>query len=496
MIVSRSPWLRPTAETAVHGRGRECGTGRWLRWLRLNTMNEWAQSERTLLVGLILMASAVSAAIGYILTQYFSVDVLSSLICPPDDCYGIWHGQRHCFSDYATPVTVGARPNPWNPPILPNPYPAAAMVPYLIFAGPAAAAGVPRLGLVAYLIVLTTAVFTPAMWAARGARGLERLVVFAACGVAAVPAWLVVDRGNAAGFLAPIGLVFLIALRRQRWELVAFMAILATLVKPQFVVLVVALFAARRWRAGATAVAGILVTSLAAYLLWPRDFPDTIGQSIQRMLEHGVFDARVGEDNVSFGKGVFTIPDVIKAHETGGKIPDGFLVAPRGLIGYAILIVFVVSLLVLGRRVQPVMVGVALLATAALFPPLSVRYYLVFAVPVAAIVARDPGSRAGLGIFEGLRGGGDHRRVAVGVCVSVATALTLAQVVLPIPRTQVPWGANVDDSTRVIAPILWLVVCVVIIASYSRRNDTLSRPPSGRPRSDFLDTARNASPGC
>ena len=41
------------------------------------------QSERTVLLGTILLASAVSAVTGYVLTQCFSVDVLSSFgVCP------------------------------------------------------------------------------------------------------------------------------------------------------------------------------------------------------------------------------------------------------------------------------------------------------------------------------------------------------------------------------------------------------------------------------
>jgi len=37
-------------------------------------------------------------------------------------------------------------------------------------------------------------------------------------------------------------------------------------------VLGVALFAARQWRLGGIAVIGVVISDLAAYLLWPRDF--------------------------------------------------------------------------------------------------------------------------------------------------------------------------------------------------------------------------------
>ena len=38
------------------------------------------QSERTILLGTILLASAVSAVTGFVLAQYYSVDALSSLV--------------------------------------------------------------------------------------------------------------------------------------------------------------------------------------------------------------------------------------------------------------------------------------------------------------------------------------------------------------------------------------------------------------------------------
>ena len=255
------------------------------------------QSERTLLLGTVLLVSAVSAVVGYVLTQYYSVDVLSSLVSTPDDCIINWgpHIGRHCFSDYQLPVSWGMRPNPWEPyPLfLPpdyqpahNNYPAAAMVPQMIFGLLGKWLHAPQLGLLGYLLALTIAVLTPAVWAARGARGLERMVVFVVCGAAAIPAWMVLDRANSVALLAPVGLVFLVALCRQRWGLVAIMVVLATLVKPQFAVLAVALFAARQWRMGGVAVAGAVTSSLAAYLLWPRDFPATITQSIHSMLNY------------------------------------------------------------------------------------------------------------------------------------------------------------------------------------------------------------------
>ena len=447
-------------------------------------------SERTVMLGTIVSLSAVSAVLVFVLSQYFSIDVFSSLVFMPQDCYLDWGMKvgRHCFSDYALAMDPGMRPNPWEayplylaPDFQPflNPYPAAAIVPHVMFGLLGRAVGAPIVGLLGYMLVLVVSVFVPAVWAARGARGLERVVVFVACGAAAIPVWAAIDRGNSVGFVAPIALVFLVALCRQRWVLVALMVVLAALIKPQFVVLAVVLFAARRWRWGGIAVVGAVILNLAAYLLWPRDFPDTIGQSIHNALDSSSFKTVAGLWNISFTKVLLTPADGIAARNAGGAVPDGFLAGPRSLIGYAILILIVVCVLVLGRRIPPVLAGIMLLATTSLFPALTYGYYLVFALPIAALVTRDPAGPPGSGIFDRQATLGDHRR-AVGMCVSLAAAITIAQVPLPTHSFQGETPGQLGHpgigghtlllpgTTALLAPIAWLITCAVIIASYAR----------------------------
>jgi hypothetical protein len=473
-----------------------------------------SQSDRTVLLGTILLVSAVSAATGYILTQAYSIDLPSSFLFTPEDCWLDWgiNIGRHCFGDYAMVVSTGMRPNPWGSPLfLPPdyqpvfvPYPAAGWIPQLLFGVPAQWLGAPRLGLIGYLVALTIAVISPAAWAARGSRGLERVVVFVALGAAAIPAWAVIDRGNSVGFMVPITLIFLVALCRQRWGLVTIMVVLAALVKPQFAVLAFALFATRQWRLGSLAVVGVAVSNTAAYLLWPQDFPGTMTQSIDNIVKfNGSFAGLLDPRNVSFGRALLLIPDNIKAYQTGGKIPDGFLAGPRSLIGYAVLVLVVVSVLALGRRIPPVMVGIVLLATATLFPSYTNFYYLVFVLPVAALVVRDPVGPPSTGIFDRLATHGGRRRI-VGICVSLAVALSIAQVAIPSPPISQPifgqLGARgVIGTTPIVAttvpltPFLWLVACAVILFSYARRPACSRGSDEGLGQPDAQDPAMSAS---
>jgi hypothetical protein len=233
---------------------------------------------------------------------------------------------------------------------------------------------------------------------------------------------------------------------------------------------------------GGIAVAGVVISNLVAYLLWPRDFPETIAQSIHYAYDYtNSFPMLVGINNVSFANGVLLIPDHIVRMKLG-YVPNGFLVGPRLIIGSAVLGVIVGCLLVLGRRVPPVMVGITLLATASLFPAMTSRYYLVFALPVAALVAREPGGPPGSGIFDRLRSLGD-RRPAVGICVSLAAALTIAQIALPGGPGEIVGSTRVLATTAVLAPILWLVACAAIIVSYAQR-------PASCASTDAVTTSR------
>jgi hypothetical protein len=227
-----------------------------------------------------------------------------------------------------------------------------------------------------------------------------------------------------------------------------------------------------------------VLSNIAAFLLCPRDFPGTIVQAIHNTLGYGSFKALTGL-NVSFGRALLIIPDNLEARATGGNIPDGFLAGPRSMIGYAVLVVVVFSVLALGRRIPP---AVAL------------PYYLVFALPIAALVARDPDGPPGAGIFDRPTLVVDGRR-AVGICVTFAAALSLAHIALPSPPVhaeivgliQQVGSLGMPDrwvvvTTALFAPLFWLVAFAVIIVSYARRPAPLPNNDQGSTREGPPDT--------
>jgi len=145
------------------------------------------------------------------------------------------------------------------------------------------------------------------------------------------------------------------------------------------------------------------------------------------------------------------------------------------------------------------MVGIVLLATASLFPALNNPYYLVFVLPVAALVARDPDGPPGTGIFDRPEAIGG-RRHAVGVCVSLAAALCITQIALRGPplRAEIAGQMGVETSalvltTMIFAPFLWLVACAVIIVSYARRPALSRRGDQGSAREVSPEAAASTS---
>ena len=98
--------------------------------------------------------------------------------------------------------------------------------------------------------------------------------------------------------------------------------------------------------------------------------------------------------------------------------------------------------------------------------------------------------RLGLGYSTRWRNCG--RRRAVGISVSLAAALSIAQVAIPVLLLRVPifgqLGAKgvigttlIVSTTAPLTPILWLIACAVITVSYARRPAPAQGVTKGRP---------------
>ena len=453
-------------------------------------------SPSSFLFATVIAMNIVLALSAFVLIQYYGKDVLSSLTFFPAD--GTWlvgtdincvpgvEGLGvHCFGDYTLTTRFTERANPWEQFIVFHfNYTPAGMLVHWILGGLSTIAGVPRLGLFIYLALLVVALAIPAVWASMGKPMATRLLTLGAFGLLAIPALMSIDRGNSIALAVPVLLFFLLGLRRENLTMVAVSIVLAAMVKPQFALLVVALFVIRKWKVGLVTLGGIVVTNLLAFLAWPRDFPSTIPQAISNTLSYGG-GIPLSDDfptNVSFARAAYLLQK-LGAYLLGVSPSGGLTNLMQQYLGLAVVGVLVVALLMLGRRVPPHLTGILLLAGAAMYAGTSWSYYLVFALPVAAIILRDPlgptEQTRWRGVFDWQEAQRPSRLKQVTIAVLVlATASSVSRLVLPVVATD-PTGqhTNLVTTSAVLAPLLWMTAGVLALIAWWRRESVPGPDP-------------------
>jgi hypothetical protein len=306
------------------------------------------------------------------------------------------------------------------------------------------------------------------------------VVLFGVFGLVSIPALITLDRGNAVGFAVPALLAVLVGLRRERYWVVVIAITIAVLVKPQFILLVFVLVAYRRWKHLLVTVGAVGLTSVLAYLAWPRDFPKTIFESAHNILSFGA-----GSDldstyppNVSFAKGIHdVIMGFLRVFELPRTAPGynvlGFDYVSTRVVALMV-VLFITVIVVAGRRIPSVISAIVLICCGSLFSGYSASYYLVFALVVAAMLLRDPVQAepdpvSWSDAFDSTTLT-RWQKIALFIVV-IATAASLTRLVELVRITVYLKGnATVDNlmlSTASFAPALWIVAIVVALGAWS-----------------------------
>ena len=445
-------------------------------------------SPSGLLVGTVVAAGAI-LFVSSVIAAYFGNDVLASISffsndspCANDDVASAGVGV-HCFGDYYQVVGFTRLSNPWAEHL--SNYSAAGMIPNWFFGKIGDIAGSPRVGLIAFLAVIACALVVPALWASKGKALSLRVIAVSATGIVTIPALMALDRGNNTALAVPALLWFFAALRRGHLPTVIAAITLATLVRPQYMVLIAILFALRKWRLSIVAFASVGVTNGLAYLAWPSHFPATIIESFANVLHYGRQYSMATDypPNASFGRGLYVIERTVRSL-LGIEGHDDWMVRYGGNIGGLLAIALILAVIVRGSAIPPTVGAIVLLACATMFPVVTWSYYLVFCLPVAAIILRDPTDPAP----DRHQWRGTLDVISERVRVSVATALlalAVAASLMPLilPRTLhvvVIGTAGRDDilaTTGALVPVLWIAASIAVLAT---RWNPEERGPVGR----------------
>jgi hypothetical protein len=446
-----------------------------------------AYSPSGFLFGSVIALSLV-LAISAVVAGYFGVDVFASLTylsvdlnCltdhPATEAIGV-----HCFGDYYQVVDFTLRADPWSG--RHSIYPAAGMLPNLLFGRIGFALNAPRVGLILFLLLLAVAVMVPAWWASKDKTISIRLITIALFGIVSIPALMTLDRGSSVGLVTPALLAFLIGLRTHNHRLTVVSIMLASLVRPQYFLLVAALAIQRKWKHFFATLALVVATNLVAYLFWPSRLPGTIVESIFKALPFGgcYSLANPYPANVSFARGLYEL-ELLFRTVLGLPLAESWTNDASRFIGPSIFVALTIALFILRKTIPAHIVGVLILAATSLFPATIWSYYLVFAIPVAAIALRDPSGVepdrfVWRGVFDSDRI--DGRKSAAVLLVVLATAFTLTRLLIPSIVTVAiignPVRSDLLATTSDLIPLLWLVAAIAVVIGWIPRRSLAPQP--------------------
>jgi hypothetical protein len=398
-----------------------------------------------------------------VLIHYFGVDALTSLFyigtepCSPD----MGRVGYHCFGDFnlgsvtslQNPWDVVTQLGPWN-------YPAASMAPSLFFIELGKLIGRPSVTMLLYILIMIIGLTIPAIWATRGRPIWIRVVISTVFGFLSVPALMAIDRGNVVGLAVPFMFLAVVAIARDKPLAAAIGIAAASCAKPQFglAILIFALFGRWVWVAICAGIA--LVLHLSAFLLWPAALPGSIPQALAGMFSFGG-QSTLGNTiptSVSFAKGAYLLEQWFIVPFRGG----GSWVEAHQALVTGVIVVALLAILFFARRALPKATTMALLfLISALAVPTSFTYYFVAAIPLAAIVLRDPLSRGAGGaeptVFRGVLELDETRRwsqYAAASFFAITLAATISRVFLPIP---IPTMNFFYFTTADFVTILWMI---------------------------------------
>jgi len=330
------------------------------------------------LIGTLTGLLGIAALAAWIQSSYFRVDVTGSIsfygadgMCPPPDGLGV-----HCWSDYSAIRFNSLTAPPQNVEVM---YPLSTRlirIPFMIVENTAGF----QAGLTAFIIISALAVLAPTAWAVWRVQWPLKPVVLTASCVVTMPFLVLLDRGNVIALSVPFVFLFLLALVRERpWLAVACM-IVASSIKPQFMVLGLALVTLRYWRPAAVGFAGSGAVIVLPFLLMGDRWFSALTTWRDESLSWTGSQPLAGDwpPNLSLAKAVF------ESLQSFVDQPDSYFVR--------LTMVFIITLCVIivstGRHLHPLLVGTVFLVIACLTLSPAYAYYACFAIPVMALVFR------------------------------------------------------------------------------------------------------------
>jgi hypothetical protein len=389
----------------------------------------------------------------------------------------------HCFSDYYTPVAALSLENPWSGPgYAYTPIAAQQFAPFEFLGR---VFNNPKVGLLSYLMVGAVSVLTPLYWAGRGKKSFTPMhaIIF---GVLGTPLLSALDRGSVVMFTTPVLLYYALSVLRGNWSKATYAIVLLSVVKPQYLTLLLPLIMYRQWRELIRALRYSIGISVVGFILFTND-PITV---FQQWLSFAV--SYNDQSN-------YFLPYNVSVTETFAEILNfiapalkQFSFDPRNFSALAIVIILgallILPLVLFSNMTDRFSSVVVSLVLGSLLVPTSNFYYQNFVIVIIALILKRP-----LGDINSLKYGTMDEPHLWGNSRSFVKWLIMVAALnscfnLPISSEGLPvWGTNFGIPTsvsRILVGPLWLLVLVGINLNLwmsfraKTRGESTSRPPS------------------
>lgn len=336
----------------------------------------------TQLVRILSIFFALSFASILMIGSYYDQPITQALSYEVDDlnCEPKTQGLgRHCFSDFQLPNVLLNEPEVWDE----MQYSPTALVPHIIANESSKLIG-DRSALTLYLVLLSTALLIPAVLVSLSARSInDRILPLLLMGMGSIPFIFTVDRGNSIGFAVPFLLVFACRLRaKSDWTVVAAI-ILASSLRPQFVLLVIGLIAFRQYKNVLLVALGSILINITPFIFIRGDRSENISNWLRNISDYRNYSSlsEIYPVKLSLVQAVYNIFDFVNF-----SVGERFVTQHASEISIVTLVVIVCVVLVFQKNTTgPIAVILSLILPTLLISS-SFGYYSVFVLVVAALI--------------------------------------------------------------------------------------------------------------
>ncbi len=379
------------------------------------------------LLKLLLVFSLFAVWGTFISIQYFDINPIPSMFFLGDDGWCDKSSSEgigsHCFGDFGFMIQASAGDNPW---LGMNNYTAAGNAMFVPFRMLYEFTGSYNLSLGVYLAAAAAALIWP-VWIFSSTWRLSWRLSLVAASLSSFPFLFALDRGNSIVFAVPAIYGWLVAIKGGDLHKARGWLILATLVKPQFIILSLLFLRPGHLRWLVTTVGMAAVAHLAFFALWWKSFPGNLLDAAKNIAGYQQYVdlSFPWPSNISLARPTFWLELVVRfvlGLDTQPAALPGFITVQNGSI-ISILIALILVALTLTIRTNELGLrrAVNLLIIASLFSSVSFSYYLVFTIPLLLVLLGEDDS-----ILRSPRDWPD--RILI-----VALALSLVRFPLPLP---------------------------------------------------------------